>query len=47
VGAADLAELLAGWGPVPTGRRAAADFDGNQMVDSADLAELLDRWTGR
>ena len=43
VDAADLAELLASWGPCvepccPT------DFDGDGDVDAADLAELLSNW---
>ena len=41
VDAADLAELLADWGPCP-GCAADLDFDGD--VDAADLAELLASW---
>ena len=41
VDSADLAELLADWGPCPG---CAADFDGDGDVDSADLAELLADW---
>ena len=41
VDAADLAELLAAWGPCGG---CPADFDGNGDVDAADLAELLSTW---
>lgn len=44
VNGADLALLLATWGPVPAGRRGAADFDGDGDVDAADLGFLLSRW---
>ena len=42
VDAADLAELLAAWGPVPTPD--PPDFDGDGVVNAADLAELLAAW---
>ena len=41
VGPADLAELLASWGPCPD---CQADFDGSGAVGPADLAELLASW---
>jgi len=44
INAADLALLLATWGPVPAGRRGAADFDGDGDVDAADLGFLLTSW---
>ncbi len=40
----DLAQLLATWGPVAAGTRAAADFDGDQYVQGSDLAILLANW---
>ena len=42
VDSADLAELLASWGPC---LGCPADLDGDGDVDSADLAELLSDWT--
>lgn len=39
VDGADLAELLAQWGP-----GGAADFDGNGAVDGSDLAAVLNAW---
>jgi hypothetical protein len=42
VGAADLALMLASWGPAPAGT--PADFDRNGSVNAADLARLLERW---
>jgi len=44
INAADLALLLATWGPVPADRRGAADFDGDGDVDAADLGFLLTSW---
>ena len=41
VDAADLAELLAAWGPNPGH---PADFNGDGVVDAGDLAELLSAW---
>ncbi len=41
IDAADLAELLASWGPC---LGCPADFDNDGDVDSADLAELLSAW---
>ena len=41
VDAADLAELLAAWGPDPGHE---VDFNGDGVVDAADLAELLSGW---
>ena len=41
VDAADLAEVLAAWGPHPDH---PADFNGDDVVDAADLAELLAAW---
>ena len=39
---ADLAELLSGWGAVPSGHCLDTDQDGD--LDAADLAELLSAW---
>lgn len=46
VGGADLAILLAAWGPCPrcTAGACPADLDGNCTVDGADLATLLASW---
>ena len=44
VGAADLADLLAAWGPNPGD---PADFNGDGVVDAADLAQLLSAWGPR
>lgn len=44
VNGADVATLLSQWGAVATGRRAAADFDGNGFVDGVDLSLLLVAW---
>jgi hypothetical protein len=41
VGAADLAQLLAGWGPCPG---CPADLTGDSVVGPADLAQLLAGW---
>ena len=41
VDAADLAELLASWGPC---EGCPADFNGDGVVDAADLADLLAAW---
>ena len=41
VGPADLAQVLAGWGPCAT---CPADLTGDGMVGPADLAELLANW---
>lgn len=41
VGAADLAILLASWGPCET---CPADFNADNVVDAADLAQLLGAW---
>ena len=41
VNAADLADLLADWGPCPG---CAADFNGDGQVNAADLADLLATW---
>ncbi len=41
VDAADLAELLASWGPCAG---CPADFNGDGVVDAADLADLLAAW---
>ena len=43
VDGADLAELLAGWGP----QGGKADLNADGRVDGADLAELLARWGTR
>jgi hypothetical protein len=40
VGAADLAELLGGWGS-----GGQADLDGSGLIDAADLAALLANWS--
>jgi hypothetical protein len=42
VGAADLAVLLAAWGPATAGQ--PADFDRNGAVDAGDLARILANW---
>ncbi len=42
VGPADLAALLAAWGPAPAGE--PADFNDDGAVDAADLAVLLAQW---
>lgn len=42
VNGADLAALLASWGP----SQSPADLDGNGIVNGADLAALLASWTG-
>lgn len=42
VNGADLAELLANWGPCPG---CAADLNGDGDVNGADLADLLANWT--
>lgn len=42
VGAADLAALLAAWGPAAPGQ--PADFDRNGAVDAGDLARILANW---
>jgi hypothetical protein len=44
VGAADLANLLALWGPCPTDGDCQADFDDDDIVGPADLATLLSQW---
>ncbi len=41
VGAADLAQLLASWGPCDD---CPADFNGDGVVGAADLAQLLANW---
>ncbi len=41
VAAAELAQLLGGWGPNPGH---PADFNGDGVVDAADLAQLLGDW---
>ena len=41
IAAADLASLLAAWGPCPG---CPADLDGSGAVDAADLAALLAAW---
>jgi subtilisin family serine protease len=53
VDAADLADLLAQWGPCPADGECAADIapssggggGGDGMIDAADLAELLANWS--
>ncbi len=42
IGAGDLSNLLANWGPAPAGT--AADFDRNGSVGASDLARLLEAW---
>jgi len=44
VDAADLAELLACWGPVSGVICECLDSDGNGLIDSADLADVLAAW---
>ena len=41
INAADLAEVLAAWGPNPGN---PADFDGDGGVDAEDLAVVLANW---
>jgi FAD/FMN-containing dehydrogenase len=43
VNGADLADLLAGWGP-KTATNASADLNADGVVDGFDLARLLARW---
>lgn len=43
VGPADLAVILANWGPVPPGDT-VADLNADGSVGPADLATVLDRW---
>ncbi|MFM7260721.1 MAG: M12 family metallo-peptidase, partial [bacterium] len=42
IGAGDLSNLLASWGPAPAGT--LADFDRNGSVGAADLSRLLEAW---
>jgi len=42
VGGADIATLLAAWGPAAA--NAPADFDRNGVVDASDMARLLSNW---
>ena len=44
VDGADLAILLAAWGPCPPKGACDADLDGNDAIDGADLATLLAAW---
>ena len=44
IGPADLAELLASWGPCGSSQ-CPADIDGDGSVGTADLAELLASWS--
>jgi len=44
VNGADLAELLASWGPCPKSAACPADLDGNGVVGGADLAIMLGAW---
>lgn len=44
VNGADLAALLAAWGPCPPKGGCPADLDGDGSVDGADLAALLSAW---
>ena len=44
VGAFDLAQLLAAWGPVSDSGLCAADIDDDGDVGPADLAQLLANW---
>lgn len=44
VAGADLATVLAAWGPCAPGGGCAADLDGSSHVDGADLAAVLAAW---
>ena len=44
VGPADLAQLLATWGPCPKFSACPGDFDNDGNVGPADLADLLSQW---
>ncbi len=44
VNGADLAVLLAAWGPCPPKGSCPADLDGSGAVDGGDLAALLSAW---
>jgi hypothetical protein len=44
VDAADLAELLGGWGPCPPLPECPGDLNGDGSVDAFDLAILLGNW---
>ena len=46
VGGADLAALLGGWGPCPSGDSCAADINSDGVVDATDLTALLAAWGG-
>jgi hypothetical protein len=46
VNGADLADLLAGWGP-KTATNASADLNADGVVDGFDLARMLARWGTR
>ncbi len=46
VNGADLAELLANWGPCPDINNCPANLNGDGIVNGADLATLLANWTG-
>jgi subtilisin family serine protease len=46
VGAADLADILASWGPCPLPPdHCMADLTGDNLIGPADLAELLAHWS--
>ena len=44
VGAADLLELLAAWGPCQQGIACVQDLDENGVVAASDLLALLANW---
>ena len=46
VGFADLATLLAAWGPCPPTGGCPADLDGDATVAFTDLTALLGNWSG-
>lgn len=46
VDGADLAAMLAAWGPCGEAGSCEADLDGSGSVDGGDLAVLLTNWTG-
>jgi len=46
VDAADIAALLAAWGPCPPKGACPADLDQDGVVDARDVAALLANWTG-
>ena len=46
VNGADLASMLANWGPCVDINNCPANLNGDGIVNGADLAALLSNWTG-